>query len=450
MLRQSGSPDACFAPSVALALIASVAACGIKGPLRPAAENRAADAPPPPPIANPATPPATTSPALPPPSTPTQAVNGFGYVDGELCAEGVPLSALAERYGTPCYVYSRAMLDACVRDVRRRVRRRAASRLLRDEGESIARDPRSVRATRQRLRHRLGRRARARASPPAAIRQRSSSPASARATLEMEAALARGHPVLQRRIGERARPPRRRRRAHGQGRAPISFRVNPDVDPQTHPYISTGLKESKFGVAFGDAHALYRRAAQHAVDRRARHRHAHRLADHRARRRTAKRRAGCCRSSTRSPPTASRSSTSTSAADSAFATATRRRSPSTTTRRMVRELVARPPRAAVVRAGTAPGRRRRRAADARARRQAGRCAQLRDRRRGDERPAAPVAVRRMARRRSGAPAQRPQGALRHRRPDLRERRLPRARSPARARAKAICSPCAARARTGCR
>ena len=45
-------------------------------------------------------------------------------------------------------------------------------------------------------------------------------------------------------------------------RAPISFRVNPDVDPRTHPYISTGLKESKFGVAFADAHALYRRAAQ--------------------------------------------------------------------------------------------------------------------------------------------------------------------------------------------
>jgi len=45
-------------------------------------------------------------------------------------------------------------------------------------------------------------------------------------------------------------------------RAPVSFRVNPDVDPKTHPYISTGLKESKFGVAFADAPALYRHAAQ--------------------------------------------------------------------------------------------------------------------------------------------------------------------------------------------
>ena len=43
--------------------------------------------------------------------------------------------------------------------------------------------------------------------------------------------------------------------------APVSFRVNPDVDPKTHPYISTGLKENKFGVPIADAPALYRLAA---------------------------------------------------------------------------------------------------------------------------------------------------------------------------------------------
>jgi diaminopimelate decarboxylase len=43
--------------------------------------------------------------------------------------------------------------------------------------------------------------------------------------------------------------------------APVSFRVNPDVDPKTHPYISTGLKENKFGVPIADAPALYRVAA---------------------------------------------------------------------------------------------------------------------------------------------------------------------------------------------
>ena len=44
--------------------------------------------------------------------------------------------------------------------------------------------------------------------------------------------------------------------------APVSLRVNPDVDAKTHPYISTGLKNSKFGVAYDDARPLYRRAAR--------------------------------------------------------------------------------------------------------------------------------------------------------------------------------------------
>ncbi len=42
--------------------------------------------------------------------------------------------------------------------------------------------------------------------------------------------------------------------------APISLRVNPDVDAKTHPYISTGLKQNKFGVAYTEALALYRKA----------------------------------------------------------------------------------------------------------------------------------------------------------------------------------------------
>ena len=44
-------------------------------------------------------------------------------------------------------------------------------------------------------------------------------------------------------------------------KAPISLRVNPDVDAKTHPYISTGLKESKFGIAANQAVAVYKRAA---------------------------------------------------------------------------------------------------------------------------------------------------------------------------------------------
>ena len=45
-------------------------------------------------------------------------------------------------------------------------------------------------------------------------------------------------------------------------RAPVALRVNPDVDPGTHPYISTGLKESKFGIDIARAEAIYQRAQQ--------------------------------------------------------------------------------------------------------------------------------------------------------------------------------------------
>lgn len=44
--------------------------------------------------------------------------------------------------------------------------------------------------------------------------------------------------------------------------APVSLRINPDVDPKTHPYISTGLKANKFGIAYADALAAYRHAAK--------------------------------------------------------------------------------------------------------------------------------------------------------------------------------------------
>lgn len=44
--------------------------------------------------------------------------------------------------------------------------------------------------------------------------------------------------------------------------APISLRVNPDVDAHTHPYISTGLKENKFGISVDEAREVYRLASQ--------------------------------------------------------------------------------------------------------------------------------------------------------------------------------------------
>ena len=49
--------------------------------------------------------------------------------------------------------------------------------------------------------------------------------------------------------------------------APISVRVNPNIDPQTHPYISTGLKENKFGVSKAVALSLYQQAEQSSATR---------------------------------------------------------------------------------------------------------------------------------------------------------------------------------------
>jgi diaminopimelate decarboxylase len=49
-------------------------------------------------------------------------------------------------------------------------------------------------------------------------------------------------------------------RAEGM-RARVGFRINPDIDPHTHPYIATGLKTSKFGIPYRDARELYRTAA---------------------------------------------------------------------------------------------------------------------------------------------------------------------------------------------
>ena len=276
------------------------------------------------------------------------------------------------------------------------------------------------------------------------------SPASARPHAEMRRGARRRHPVLQRRVRGRARrawPPSRARRGRV---APVSFRVNPDVDPKTHPYISTGLKESKFGVAFDDALALYRRAAALPGDRRPRHRHPHRLADHRPRAVPGGRRARCSSSSTGSPADGHpRSSTSTSAAASASATATRRRCRLAEYRaRCCARLFAGRRERLAARAGPPARRRRRRAAHARRVPEAGAGEALRDRRRGDERPDASGALRRLASRSTRCVrAAADRRALGGRRPDLRERRFPRARPRARRSPRAICSRSAPPART---
>ena len=90
------------------------------------------------------------------------------------------------------------------------------------------------------------------------------------------------------------------RRALG-GRAPVSLRINPDVDARTHPYISTGMAGNKFGIPHDRALEAYRHAARLREPRGDRHRLPHRLADprNRAARRGARARARAGRS--RSP-----------------------------------------------------------------------------------------------------------------------------------------------------
>ena len=117
-----------------------------------------------------------------------------------------------------------------------------------------------LRAPRQRLRHRLRRRARARDRR----RRRSGQGRVLRRRQDRArdgAGARRRHPLLQRRVGRASSSASTRSPRELGTRAPVSFRVNPDVDPKTHPYIATGLKESKFGVAFDDAPRSTARAA---------------------------------------------------------------------------------------------------------------------------------------------------------------------------------------------
>ncbi len=78
---------------------------------------------------------------------------------------------------------------------------------------------------------------------------------------EMRAALAAGIDTFNVESEEELETLDRVARAAGT-RAPIALRVNPDVDPETHPYISTGLKQNKFGVGVAEAREILRRATK--------------------------------------------------------------------------------------------------------------------------------------------------------------------------------------------
>ena len=184
----------------------------------------------------------------------------FSYREGTLHAESVPLADIAARHGTPCYVYSRAALE-------RSWRAFDAALGLRSHLVCYAVKANSSLALLNVL-ARLG------------------SGFDIVSIGELERVLAAGGEagkVVFSGVGKREDELRRAlqagircfnveveeelerldRLAGELGKkAPVSLRINPDVDAQTHPYIATGLKENKFGIDITAALRVYRRAAR--------------------------------------------------------------------------------------------------------------------------------------------------------------------------------------------
>ncbi|MGR4972080.1 diaminopimelate decarboxylase [Pseudomonas sp. LARHCG127] len=187
-------------------------------------------------------------------------MDAFNYRGGELFAEGVALSAIAERFGTPTYVYSRAHIEAQYRTfadaldgmphlvcfaVKANSNLGVLNVLARlDAGFDIVSG---------------GELERVLAAGGSADKIVFSGVGKTRE--DMRRALEVGVHCFN--IESTDELERLQVVAAELGvRAPVSLRVNPDVDAGTHPYISTGLKENKFGIAIADAEDVYVRAAQ--------------------------------------------------------------------------------------------------------------------------------------------------------------------------------------------
>jgi diaminopimelate decarboxylase len=187
----------------------------------------------------------------------------FASHDGRLHAEGVPLDEIAETYGTPCYVYSRAALVTAFQDYRQALTAHGvADRALvcyavkANSNLAILELFASLGAGFDIVSG--GELARVLAAGGDAGKILFSGVGKSR--LEMADGLEVGIRCFNVESASELEKLNEVARAHGV-RAPISLRVNPNVDPKTHPYISTGLKTAKFGVPIEDAPTLYRRAA---------------------------------------------------------------------------------------------------------------------------------------------------------------------------------------------
>jgi diaminopimelate decarboxylase len=184
----------------------------------------------------------------------------FAYRNGALHAELVPLEEIARQFGTPCYVYSRRGIERHYGEFARALGARDALVAYSVKANSNL----AVLA----LLAKLG--AGFDVVSGGELARVLAAGGDARKTLfsgvgktESEIAQAIGAGVLCLNLESEAELQRVATVAARMGkRAPVAFRVNPDVDAKTHPYISTGLKQNKFGVAFGEAERLYREAAR--------------------------------------------------------------------------------------------------------------------------------------------------------------------------------------------
>ncbi|MCB1838290.1 MAG: diaminopimelate decarboxylase, partial [Alcanivoracaceae bacterium] len=183
----------------------------------------------------------------------------FQYRNGELHAEDVPVTQLAERFGTPLYVYSRAALEQHYQgfvdafgdhphQVCYAVKANSNIAVLNilarfGAGFDIVSGGELTRVLR------------AGGDPKKVVFS-----GVGKTTEEMEMALDAGIHCFN--VESAAELELLNLVAGEQDKvARVAIRVNPDVDAQTHPYISTGLKENKFGVDINEAPALYQLAA---------------------------------------------------------------------------------------------------------------------------------------------------------------------------------------------
>ena len=187
-------------------------------------------------------------------------MEAFSYRDGQLFAEGVALPALAQRFGTPTYVYSRAHIEAQYRAyadaldgmphlVCFAVKANSNLGVLNVLARLGAGFDIVSRGELERVLAAGGQPGRIVFSGVGKTRD------------DMRRALEVGVHCFN--VESTDELERLQQVAAELGmKAPVSLRVNPDVDAGTHPYISTGLKENKFGIDIDNAEAVYARAAE--------------------------------------------------------------------------------------------------------------------------------------------------------------------------------------------